>query len=72
MFHNGQGGQFRCKFRGYFELFFIMTYLDNLYTNKGGYFELCFAMVDVGNLCKGGLLYVFFIMAMVGTFFNKL
>jgi hypothetical protein len=29
-------------------------------------------MVDVGNLCKGGLLYVFFIMAMVGTFFNKL
>jgi hypothetical protein len=29
---------FRCKFRGYFELFFIMTDVANLYTNLAGYF----------------------------------
>jgi len=28
------------KFRGYFELFFIMAKLGNLYTNVRGYFKL--------------------------------
>jgi hypothetical protein len=35
---------------GYFELFFVIADVDNLYINIGGYFELSFVMAEVGNL----------------------
>ena len=50
MLHNVKGVQFRCKFRGLFELPFIMTDLGNLYANFGGYFELSCVMAKVDNL----------------------
>jgi hypothetical protein len=41
-----------------FELFFMMTYMDNLYTNIEGYFELSFVMSQLGKLnAKLGVTY---------------
>jgi hypothetical protein len=35
---------------GYYELFFIISYVCNLYINVGGYFELSIVMAVVGNI----------------------
>ena len=39
-------GNLDVNIGGYFELFFITTYVDNLHTNIGDYFELSFVMAD--------------------------
>jgi hypothetical protein len=43
-------GNLDTNLEGYFELFYIMTYVGNLYTNIEGYLELYFIMANVGNL----------------------
>jgi hypothetical protein len=62
MFYNDEGGQFRCKFRGLFKLFFIIAYMVNLYTSIGSYFDLSFVMVEVDNVHAqlGGYFMYFF------------
>ena len=44
-----------------FELFFMMTYMGNLYTNIEGYFELSFVMSQLGKLnAKLGVTLLYF------------
>jgi len=63
VFHNDKVDNLDANLggRGYFELFFIMTDVGNLFTNLGGYFGLSFVMAEVGNLDAklGGYLCIF-------------